>query len=139
MEKEPKSGEVWLVNIDNVKGHQQGGIRPFLVLQNNIGNRFSPIIDGLTMTSSINKWNKNLPNHARYYAGEIEGLPKNTILQAECHWHLNKTQFIKKLGTMNEEQLIRASVAMAHQNPISMLAYQNGVLKMESFIQIASA
>ena len=52
---EPKVGEVWLVNIPNAIGHQQRGVRPFVVTSNNKRNRYSPTVKGMTMTSQTHK------------------------------------------------------------------------------------
>ena len=52
---DPKVGEVWLVDLSNATGHQQRGIRPFVVTSNNKRNFFSPTIKGNPLSSRIYK------------------------------------------------------------------------------------
>ncbi len=64
-----RRGDVFYTDLNPVRGSEQGGIRPVLVLQNNIGNKYSPTIIVAAITSKIDK--AKLPTHVE--------LPKNVI------------------------------------------------------------
>jgi mRNA interferase MazF len=132
----PRAGEVWLVDLPNAIGHQQGGIRPVLITSNNVGNYYSPVFEGVSLTSK--KQENSQPTHAFYRAGEA-GLKDDSVLLAEQKWTINKSQLIKKIGVMNDDQLLRAVTAIAHANPIYLLAYEAGVQNTPTFKRLAMA
>jgi mRNA interferase MazF len=134
--KKPKCGEIWEVWINNAVGHQQGGKRPVLITSNNIGNYYSPTVDGITFTSKIKK--QSQLTHALFKAGEAN-LPEDSILLAEQKLTINKNQLIRKIGMMNDDQLTRASIAVAYANPIFMKAYEAGVQNTVEFKRLALA
>ena len=61
MDKDIKRGEIYLADLDPIKGHEQGGVRPVVVIQNNTGNKYSPTVIVCAVTSSSIK--KNIPTH----------------------------------------------------------------------------
>lgn len=109
-----REGDVILADIPNAIGNQQGGTRYFLVVSNNIGNHYSNVVRVIAFTSQ-NK--KNLPTHVYYKAGE-GGLPKDSILLAECMWDINKYQIIKTVGRFNDFQMKRAAEAVKVMMPL---------------------
>lgn len=118
------------------KGHIQGGIRPALVVSNNIGNKYSPLIKTIPFTTK--KQDKGLPTHIKFYAGE-GGLTEDSILLAESTIDIDKTQIIKKIGRFNEEQMDRAMAGMAMATPCIIRAFRIGVHKLPEFKKIAMA
>lgn len=116
----PKAGEIYFADLSNATGNQQGGVRPVLVVSNNIGNRCAPIVEGIPFTTKINK--NSQPTHALFKAGEA-GLKEDSILLAEQKVTINKSQLMERVGAMNNDQLLRASKAVAYANPIYGLAY----------------
>ena len=69
-----KKGDIYYADLSPVIGSEQGGVRPVLVVQNDIGNRYSPTIIIAAITSQINK--AKLPTHVEI-KGEDYGLPKD--------------------------------------------------------------
>lgn len=133
----PRATEVWLVDIPNAIGYQQGGVRPVLITSNNVGNRYSPVVEGIPFTTK--KQNKNQPTHAKFKAGEA-GLSEDSVLLAEQKCTINKSQLIKKLGRMNHEQVIRAVRAIANANPVLfMAAYEINIQNDPVFQKLAVA
>lgn len=132
----PRAGEIYFADLDNAKGSQQGGVRPVLIVSNNVGNRFAPVVEGIPFTTKINK--NNQPTHALFRAGEA-GLTEDSILLAEQKWTINKSQLMEKIGTMNKEQLLRASMAVAYANPIYGMAYEAGVQYTDDYKRLAMA
>lgn len=131
-----KEGDIIQVDLGEGKGSKQGGIRPALVVSNNIGNKHSPLLKVIPFTTQ--KQNKNLPTHKRYKAGE-GGLPHDSILLAESTIDINKTQIKYIIGRFNEEQMDRAMVGMAMATPCMFRAFRNGVQNTDTFKKIAMA
>lgn len=132
---EPKVGEVWLVDIPNAIGHQQKGIRPFVVTSNNKRNKFSPTIKGITLTSRIHK---KSPVHVLIRKSEAAFLACDSVVNCEEVTTINKTQFIKKLGSLTKEQLLRIAVARCQDEPFLLLAFLSGVQNTENFKTFAA-
>lgn len=97
-----KWGDIILVDFGEQLGSEQCGKRPALVIQNDIGNKFSPtvIICGIT---SANK--KKLPTHVDVYPDET-GLEKHSVILAEQVRTISKNRIVKKCGSVNSEILI---------------------------------
>lgn len=134
---EPKATEVWLAEIPNAIGYQQGGIRPVLITSNNIGNHFSPVVEGIPFTTK--KQNKNQPTHAKFRSGEA-GLSEDSVLLAEQKCTINKSQLIKRLGKMDHSQVVRAVKAIANANPVLFLAaYEINIQNDPTFQRLAMA
>ena len=72
-----KRGELYYADLSPVVGSEQGGVRPVLIVQNDIGNRHSPTIIAAAVTSQINK--AKLPTHIELSANEY-GLPKDSVV-----------------------------------------------------------
>lgn len=132
---EPKVGEVWLVDIPNAIGHQQKGIRPFVVTSNNKRNKFSPTIKGITLTSRIHK---KSPVHVLIRKSEATFLACDSVVNCEEVTTINKTQFIKKLGSLTKEQLLRIAVARCQDEPFLLLAFLSGVQNTKNFKTFAA-
>ena len=72
-----KRGELYYADLSPVVGSEQGGIRPVLVVQNDVGNKYSPTIIAAAVTSQINK--AKLPTHIELSAKEY-GLQKDSVV-----------------------------------------------------------
>ena len=84
-------GEIYQAALDPVLGSEQGGTRPVLIVQNNLGNRYSPTVIALAMTSRTGK--ARLPTHIEIAQGTA-GLPRDSVVLAE--------QGTGKPGTVHE-------------------------------------
>lgn len=92
-----KRGDIFYANLAPVVGSEQDGIRPVLIVQNDKGNKYSPTIIALAITSKI----KNpLPTHIKIN-GEKYGLEKDSIILAEQIRTLDKSRLKDKIGTLD--------------------------------------
>ncbi|MDR1569188.1 MAG: type II toxin-antitoxin system PemK/MazF family toxin [Oscillospiraceae bacterium] len=104
-----KRGEIYSADLNPVVGSEQGGIRPVVVIQNDIGNRFSPTVIVLAITSKLGK--ARLPTHVEIAAGEA-GLTKPSIILAEQMRTLEKTRLGERLGKLSESEMLRVEAAI---------------------------
>jgi mRNA interferase MazF len=92
-----KRGEIYLADLDPVRGHEQAGTRPVLIIQNDIGNQYSSTTIAAAITSRISK--KRLPTHVEVSAEE-SGLPKDSIVLLEQVRTLDKERLSGKMGKL---------------------------------------
>lgn len=104
-----KRGEIYSADLDPVIGSEQGGIRPVLVIQNDIGNKYSPTVIVLAITSKLSK--TNLPTHVEIAAGEA-GLTKASLILAEQMRTLEKTRLGERLGRLSARDMARVESAI---------------------------
>ena len=102
-------GDLFSACLDPVVGSEQGGIRPVLVVQNDVGNRYSPTVIVLAVTGQINK--ARLPTHVPVAAGNT-GLAKDSVVLAEQIRTLDKRRLREKIGTLRPEVMQKVSEAM---------------------------
>ena len=130
-----RTGDIIIINVENNIGSQQGGIRPAIIVSNNIGNKHSNTIKVLPGTTKRN--NSTLPTHVHFSTSEVTCLSRDTTFEAESSWVINKFQIIKKIGTLTETQLNRVAIAMAYDTPLVLLAFQNNIQNTETFQKIS--
>lgn len=99
-----KRGDIFYADLSPVIGSEQGGVRPVLVVQNDVGNKYSPTIIIAAITSQINK--ARLPTHIEINAPDF-GLPKNSVVLLEQIRTIDKKRLREKIGRFNED-LMRA-------------------------------
>ena len=75
-----KRGDLYYADLSPVVGSEQGGVRPVLIVQNNVGNKYSPTIIAAAVTSQLDK--AKLPTHIALEAGKY-GLPKDSVVLLE--------------------------------------------------------
>lgn len=92
-----KRGEIYLAELDPVIGSEQGGRRPVLIIQNDMGNLHSPTIIAVPLTGSTRK--PALPTHVELQAGE-GGLVRPSVVLCEQVRTLEKTRLSKLLGAL---------------------------------------
>ncbi len=103
-------GEIYLCDLGKNIGSEQSGFRPVLVIQNNVGNKYSPTVIVSAITSSLNK--VELPTHIKIIASEC-GLPENSIVLLEQIRTLDKSRLKTKIGNVNSETLKKIDIALA--------------------------
>lgn len=96
-----KRGEIYLANLDCSVGSEQSGIRPVLVIQNDIGNKYSPTIIVLAITS---KSKKNIPTHVKIDSN-FEGIKKDSIVLVEQVRTIDKSRLIKRIGKLDFDKM----------------------------------
>jgi len=104
-----RRGEIYSADLNPVVGSEQGGVRPVLVVQNDIGNRYSPTVIVLAITSKMGK--ARLPTHVDVPAGEA-GLTKPSIILAEQIRTLEKTRLGDRLGLLGPKEMARVEAAI---------------------------
>ena len=102
-------GDLYSACLDPVVGSEQGGIRPVLVIQNDVGNRYSPTVIVVAITGQQNK--AHLPTHVSVPAGDC-GLLKDSVVLAEQIRTLDKRRLKEKIGSLPPDVMARVSKAL---------------------------
>lgn len=92
-----KRGELYYADLSPVVGSEQGGVRPVLVVQNDVGNKYSPTVIAAAVTSQMSK--AKLPTHIALSAGEY-GLPKDSVVLLEQIRTIDKRRLREKIGEL---------------------------------------
>ncbi|MBP5372813.1 MAG: type II toxin-antitoxin system PemK/MazF family toxin [Clostridia bacterium] len=92
-----KRGELYYADLSPVVGSEQGGIRPVLVVQNDVGNRYSPTVIAVAVTSKLEK--ARLPTHIEL-TGECFGLSRNSVILLEQIRTLDKRRLKDRIGSL---------------------------------------
>lgn len=105
-----KRGDIYYADLSPVVGSEQGGIKPVLIVQNDVGNRFSPTVIAAAITSQ--KYKTNLPTHIRVNADGC-GLAKDSIVLLEQVRTLDKRRLRERMGRVDGELMERIDAAIA--------------------------
>ena len=104
-----KRGELYYADLSPVIGSEQGGIRPVLVVQNDIGNKYSPTVIAAAVTSKINK--AKLPTHIELCA-EDYGLNKDSVVLLEQIRTLDKRRLKERIGELPFPTMQKVNTAL---------------------------
>ncbi len=104
-----KRGDVFFADLSPVRGSEQGGQRPVLIIQNNIGNKYSPTVIVAAITAKIAK--AKLPTHVEVGASQV-GLLKDSVVLLEQVRTIDKTRLIQKLGQLENDVMLRVDKAL---------------------------
>ena len=110
MDNNVKRGDIYYADLSPVVGREQGGVRPVLIVQNNVGNRHSPTVIAAAITSQINK--AKMPTHIELGARSF-GLTKDSIVLTEQIRTLDKRRLREKMGSLDEAYMSRVDEALA--------------------------
>lgn len=102
-------GEIYYADLSGNIGSEQGGIRPVLIIQNDIGNKFSPTVITVPITSRQHK--SKLPTHIDITA-DNSGLPKNSIALFEQPRVIDKRRLLNKVGKVDDNIINKANNAI---------------------------
>ena len=105
-----KRGDIFYADLSPVIGSEQGGIRPVLIVQNDIGNKYSPTVIASAITSQINK--AKLPTHIELSAKEY-GLPKDSVVLLEQIRTIDKKRLREKIGHVDDELMEKVNEALS--------------------------
>ena len=105
-----KRGDIYYADLSPVIGSEQGGLRPVLIVQNDIGNRYSPTVIAAAITSRMSK--AKLPTHIDIFAGEV-GLAKDSVVLLEQIRTLDKRRLKEKMGHLDDEVMNHVNTAIA--------------------------
>lgn len=98
-----KRGDMFYADLSPVVGSEQGGIRPVLVIQNNVGNKYSPTVIVSAITSRLNK--NKLPTHIELGSEEY-GLKSDSIILTEQIRTIDKSRLKEKIGHINDQTVM---------------------------------
>ena len=103
-----KRGDIFYADLSPVIGSEQSGIRPVLVIQNDIGNKYSPTVIVLAITT---KRKSNIPTHINVKAGNC-GLEKDSVILVEQVRTLDKIRLKEKIGSLDDETMDKVKKAL---------------------------
>jgi len=104
-----KKGDIFFADLSPVIGSEQGGVRPVIVIQNDIGNKYSPTVIVAAITSQINK--AKLPTHVEIRAGE-HGLNKDSVILLEQLRTVDKRRLRERIGRMDGDSMEKVNEAL---------------------------
>lgn len=104
-----KRGELYYADLSPVVGSEQGGVRPVLVVQNDVGNRYSPTVIAAAVTSKINK--ARLPTHIELSA-RTYGLAKDSVVLLEQIRTIDKRRLKDRIGLLSDQMMTRVDDAL---------------------------
>ncbi|MBK5239607.1 MAG: type II toxin-antitoxin system PemK/MazF family toxin [Clostridium sp.] len=104
-----KRGDIFYADLSPVVGSEQGGVRPVIIIQNDIGNKYSPTIIIAAITSQINK--AKLPTHVEISSEEY-GLNKDSVVLLEQIRTLDKKRLKEKIGHMTDNDMKKVDTAL---------------------------
>lgn len=105
-----KRGEIYYADLSPVVGSEQGGIRPVLIVQNDVGNKYSPTVIAAAITSQQDK--SNLPTHINLSA-EGSGLSKDSIVLLEQVRTIDKARLKEKMGVLDNQSMNMVNKAIS--------------------------
>ncbi len=105
-----KRGDIYYADLSPVVGSEQGGIRPVLIIQNDIGNKYSPTVIAAAITSRINK--AKMPTHIELCAKEY-GLNKDSVILLEQIRTIDKKRLREKIGCLDNELMNEVNDALS--------------------------
>ncbi|MEG2813613.1 MAG: type II toxin-antitoxin system PemK/MazF family toxin [Oscillospiraceae bacterium] len=112
-----KRGEIYYADLSPVVGSEQGGIRPVLIVQNNIGNKYSPTVIAAAITSQHDK--SKLPTHIELPAKDC-GLQKNSMVLLEQIRTIDKKRLKEKMGMLDNGEMNKVDSALSVSFGLSM-------------------
>ncbi len=105
-----KRGDIFYADLSPVVGSEQGGLRPVLIIQNDVGNKYSPTVIAAAITSRMGK--ARLPTHIDIHADRV-GLSKDSVVLLEQIRTLDKRRLKEKMGHLDSAVMSRINTAIA--------------------------
>ncbi len=110
-----RRGDIYYADLSPVVGSEQGGLRPVLIVQNDVGNRYSPTVIAAAITSRMGK--TKLPTHIDVSRSCIErqgekGLARDSVILLEQIRTLDKRRLGEKMGHLDKEMMRRVDDAI---------------------------
>ncbi len=105
-----KRGDIYYADLSPVVGSEQGGIRPVLIVQNDVGNRYSPTVIAAAITSQKDK--TELPTHIKVTA-QGSGLQRDSIILLEQVRTIDKKRLKERMGTLDLVSMDRVDQALS--------------------------
>ena len=105
-----KRGDIYYADLSPVVGSEQGGLRPVLIVQNDVGNRYSPTVIAAAITSKMGK--TKLPTHIDI-PGVEAGLAKDSVILLEQVRTLDKKRLREKMGILDKNEMYKIDKALS--------------------------
>ena len=105
-----KRGDIYYADLSPVVGSEQGGVRPVLIIQNDVGNRYSPTVIAAAITSRKDK--ADLPTHIRV-AAAASGLERDSIVLLEQVRTIDKQRLRTHMGALSPTDMRRVDAALS--------------------------
>ncbi len=105
-----KRGDIFYADLSPVIGSEQGGLRPVLIIQNDVGNKYSPTVIAAAITSRMDK--TRLPTHIDIHADRV-GLSKDSVVLLEQIRTIDKRRLKEKMGHLDHAVMTRVNNAIA--------------------------
>lgn len=112
MELDIKRGDIYWVKLGNGTGSIQGGVRPVVVVSNNLNNKYSPTLTIVPLSTQIHKC--KLPTHVRVSIGD-NGLKEESFIMAEQITITNKSSICGRIGQLSREDIVKLNRALEVQ------------------------
>lgn len=118
-----KRGDIFYADLSPVVGSEQGGLRPVLIVQNDVGNRYSPTVIAAAITSKMGK--THLPTHIDIQANGV-GLAKDSVVLLEQIRTIDKQRLKEKMGHLDDSIMneVNSAIAVSFGLNISGISYE---------------
>lgn len=110
MDNNIRRGDIYYADLSPVVGSEQGGLRPVLIIQNDIGNRYSPTVIAAAITSRMGK--NRLPTHIDIHADRA-GLSKDSVVLLEQVRTIDKRRLGEKMGHLDDASMVNVNSAIS--------------------------
>lgn len=104
-----RRGDIFYADLSPVIGSEQGGLRPVLIVQNDVGNKYSPTVIAAAITSKMSK--AKLPTHIDVFADSV-GLLKDSVVLLEQIRTIDKSRLKEKMGHLDTDTMLRVNNAI---------------------------
>ena len=118
-----RKGDIYYADLTPVVGSEQGGVRPVLIIQNDVGNRFSPTVIAAAITSRQGK--RILPTHIRL-EDDLQGLHNNSMVLLEQIRTIDRTRLREYIGRLNVSTMHEIDHAIAISFGLNEILSQDG-------------
>ena len=105
-----KRGDIYYADLSPVVGSEQGGLRPVLIIQNDVGNKYSPTVIAAAITSKLSK--SKMPTHIDVYADRF-GLAKDSVILLEQIRTIDKKRLKEKMGHLDTNIMEQVNTALS--------------------------
>ena len=117
---------------DNKIGSEQSGIHPYIIIQNNIGNKHCPTVLGMSLTSVLKK--EYMPTHCIIHKTTENGLKHDSMLLGETLTQISKERIINKIGSITDEKTQNEILAVFFANVTGKKKYNSVWTKIINMI-----
>ena len=104
-----RRGDIYYADLSPVVGSEQGGVRPVLIVQNDVGNKYSPTVIAAAITSRTDK--SKLPTHIEVFADKY-GLARDSVILLEQIRTIDKKRLKEKMGHLDDDVMNRVNDAI---------------------------